>query len=68
MGKKHPERVSISFDLIASDWLKKMARNWTLAALDEISYNTHSSRLTFSTFLQIVWTLFRYVQVLEWAA
>lgn len=42
-----------------------MARNWTLAALDEISYNTHSTRLTLSTILQIVWLLFRYVQVLN---
>ena len=50
-GKKHSEQVNISFDLITSDWLKKIARNWTPAALNGISYNNHSSRLTFPTIL-----------------
>ena len=29
-----------------------MARNWTLAALDDIYYKNHFSRLTFSTIFQ----------------
>ena len=67
--KKHSEQVNVSFDLIASDWLKKMTEiGHSLLWMASLTTTTHLDSRLSSQFYNIAWTLFCYVQVLEWDA
>lgn len=67
--KKHSEQVNVSFDLIASDWLKKMTEiGHSLHWMASLTTTTHLDSRLSSQFYNIAWTLFCYVQVLEWDA